>query len=86
MDKLLELIGVHGPVAGVFLAMGAVLGFHIKEDRSRTRQQDDRLRRLELTRASKSDVRRLHERIDGLSSQVAENQTELLGAISRQRG
>lgn len=83
MDKLLELIGVHGPVAGVLLAMGAVIGFHVKSDVKHRDRNEDRLRKLELTRASKSDVRRLHERIDGLSSQVAENQSELLQAISR---
>lgn len=83
MDKLLELIGVHGPVAGTFLAMGAVLGFHIKEDRRCARNAEDRLRRLELSRASKSDVRRLHERIDSLSTQVADNQAELLKELGR---
>lgn len=83
MDKLLELIGVHGPVAGAFLAMGAVLGFHIKEDRGQRVHNASRLRKLELSRASKSDVRRLHERIDGLSTQVADNQAELLKELGR---
>lgn len=80
MDKLLELIGVHGPVAGVFLAMGAVLGFHIKEDRARTGQQDERFRLLEVTR--REDLQRVYDAIQ----HTADQNTEILKLLANRRG
>lgn len=79
MDKMLELIGVHGPIAGCFLAVGMALGLHIKKDERRHEAMSAKLSGA----ASRDDIVRIHDRIDSLAQQQTEQHRELVGHLLR---